>query len=287
MVVNRELFFRGWLPAGLLINARLITSAPASMDVAVLKPILNPVPGKGWPTHQPSPVFPIEQASSDEAIVLVDPFPDGALVMTLTPEWLGSGTPYLLAANTWYEGRIRSVSGLDVMGVRLVPTAYDEYYSYYSGSSVKDVRVYNMPCRHILGRSSEQVLVSDKSQVSAAELGLAPQVNVGDTNTAARVVDVLSLSSLSFAGMQSAYKEQNPGTETHIIQCAVVDGKIKGGTPKMLGLAAAPKASRQSFYKVSRGEISEKADVIKGSGTFATVASGRSTGGADQVVHYN
>lgn len=288
MVVNQEFNYRGWLPAGLVLNARLLSTAKAGTNVAVLKPVINPHPGKGWPTLQPAPVFPIDQASEDKAIILRDSFPDGALALLFSPEWMGSGTPYILATNTWYDGRISIVSGADVMGVRLVPTAYEEYYSYYGAPvTEKDVRVFNMPCRYIVGKGSDQVLALDAMGVSMEDIGYPPFVSSGETQIPARVVDLLQLSSYSFAGMTSAYGELNPGTEVHILQCSVVAGKLGGKEPKAIGLIAAPKASRQKFYMLEGSTLMGPLELIGNGGTYATVASGRDTAGSEQLVHYN
>lgn len=288
MIINREFFFRGWLPAGLLINARLLTDAPKGTATPVLKPIINPIPGAGWPTHQPAPTFPVEQATSDTAIVLADPLPEGSIALTITPDWTGDGTPYILAVNTWYEGRIRSISGEDVMGVRLMPSAYEDYYSYYSAGSSKDVRVYNMPCRHMLGRGSEQVLLVDPQLKAVDELGYPAQVSTHGEDLLARVVNLLQTNSVSFAGMTSVYKETNPGTETHVILCSIEDGRRPNAPITKVALAIAPKAGRQKFYSISDGHvINEVVDVVRTGGTFATVARSKSYMGADQVVHYN
>lgn len=288
MIINKEFFFRGWLPAGLLVNARLLTSAPERSSLPVLKPVINPLPGVGWPTTQPAPVFPIEQATADTAIILMDPLSGGAPVLTVFPEWLGDGTPFIIAVNTWYEGRIRSVSGSDVMGVRIMPSAYEDYYSQYSAGSPKDVRMYNMPCHHLLGRDSEQVLLVDPGFKSQNELGYPPMIASGEEKVPARLMDVLRLTTASFAGMFYAYKETNPGTQTHAILCTVEDGRLPEASIKKVALALAPKAGRQKYYSVTpQSSIQDTIDVIRDAGVLVTASRARSATGSDQVVHYN
>lgn len=287
MIINREFFFRGWLPAGLVINARLLTDTPESTALPVLKPIINPYPGNGWPTHQPSPVFPIDQATAETAIVLADPLAEGTVVMTIFPEWMGAGSPFILAVNTWYEGRIRSISGSDVMGVRLMPSASEDYYSYYSAESVKDIRVYNMPCRHILGRNTDQVMLGDPDGISV-DLGMPPTVTFDGAPMAAQLADVLHLTSVSFAGMLSAYSDTNPGTETKVIQCSIEGGRRPGDPIKKVALACAPKVGRQKFFTIADGMlINQNVDVIRQAGDLITLSRSKSLVGTEQVVHYN
>lgn len=174
------------------------------------------------------------------------------------------------------------------MGVRLMPSAYEDYYSHYSEGSSKDVRVYNMPCRHIIGRGSEQVLLVDPQLKAISELGYPALVSTHGEEINARVVDLLSTNSASFAGMASAFKELNPGTETHVILCSVEDGRRPSAPITKVALAIAPKAGRQKFYSIEGGHIiSDAVDVIRSGGTFATVSRSKSSAETDQVVHYN
>lgn len=288
MVINREFFFRGWLPAGLVINARLLSSAPSRTNQAVMVPIICPVPGSGWEIDQPSPTFPIEQATADTATVLVDPIPNGTLAVLPLKEWFGDGTPYILGVNTWYEGRIRVVTGSDVMAIRIIAAGSPKLYSAYSGLDAKDVSVVMMPCHHIVGTNTKQVLAADSGGVAMEELSYPPMITAGSESVPARVLDVLETTTASFAGMQTGFLELNPGTGINYIQCRITDGKYLGQVPNFIGIVANPKLGRQKFYNFRVGEIAKVADeVSKVSSTehnYGTIAYGA---GGDQVVHYN
>lgn len=285
MVINREFFFRGWLPAGLVVNARLLSSAPNRTRQAVMKPILCPVPGAGWPIDQPFPVFPIDQANGDTAIVLVDPMPQSALALLPLGAWYGDGTPYVLGMNTWYEGRIRTISGADVMAIRIVAAATPRFYSNYAGLEQKDVSVVSMACHLIVGRRTEQVLAVDANDLTSNELGYRPMVTSGSDQLPARVFDVLEASTASFAGMRVGYEEQNAGSAKHYIQCVITDGKYPGKTPDFIGILATPKLGKQKFYSLLASSVQAVDEDIASPGySHGTVARGRSD---EQVVHYN
>lgn len=286
MVINREFFFRGWLPAGLLINARLITRATSSTGQAVLKPILNPLPGSGWRVDQPRPVFPVDQATNDTAIVLVDPFPDGTIALLPLGEWYGSGTPYLLGINTWYEGRIRTVSGSDVMGVRLLAGSARNYFSDNNDAVEKDVAAVRMPCHHIIGRHTEQILMIDAADATLGTLGYAPIIALGENNMQSRLINRVALSAASFAGTRTIYATSDSSADpVPFIQCEAVDGKFIGKAPDFVGIVIRLDAGDQKFFYLSDMMITGIVeDLNKSNPLIGTVAISEA---ADQVVHYN
>lgn len=286
MVINRELFVRGWLPAGLVINARLLTNSTPMSNLAVLKPVINPVPGSAWPSEQAQPVFPIEQATDDTAIVLVDPFETSTLALLPLGKWYGPGTPYILAVNTWYEGRVRLVSGSDVMAVRITAEVSPKYYSDYKNTSALDVSIRTMASYHLMGRTTEQVLALDDRMIAYGELGYAPKVSVSGKEVAARVLNLLSLSNVSFAGMRTAYSSSSPSSACRFVQCSVTAGKIAGQNPKFVGLIPSGKLGKQKFYVIGQDKIAaEMADIVAPDTTMGTVARGHCDG--EQIVHYN
>lgn len=286
MVINQEFFFRGWLPAGLLINARLITTAPPRTGQAVLKPIINPIPGAGWPIDQPLPVFPVEQATDTTAIVLADPLLDGTIALLPQGRWYGSGTPYVLGLNTWYEGRVRIITGSDVMAVRIMAPSVLNYYSNYDGLSEKDVAASLMACRHITGRSTEQVLLPDGDLKAASTIAFAPTVTIMGNEIPARVMSRVSVTPASFAGVRKVYSELNVGATLPFLQCEITDGKIIGGAkPKYVGMVLSPQTGAQKFFSLSNEGIIDVIGVITGREVaIGTVAISTI---ADQVVHYN
>lgn len=283
MVINREFFFRGWLPAGLLVNARLCTS-PSSDGSLGARPLLNPSPESAWPAQQPPIAFPVTQATDDKAILLVDALPDGAIAMLPLEAWYGSGSPYLLATNTWYEGRIREVSGEDVMSVRIHPAVAPlQYYSYYSGLEHPDVMLYPLPCRWIPGVRRDVRAFKDANS-KLAEIGYVPTVAVDDTNVPLPILDVKKIESVDLAGMRMAYSSQSPAGEAHFIEC---EFQASPEMPiKFVGLIASVNANVQNFYSVSKDSIAAK---FTGPGLIKTqTISVLSTGGHDeQVLHYN
>lgn len=281
------IFFRGWLPAGLLINAKLITKSPARTGQVVLKPVLNAVPGAGWPVDQPQPVFPVEQATNDTAIVLADPLSDGTIALLPLGSWYGSGSPYLLGLNTWYEGRIRVVSGDDVMSVRLLAATRGNYYSDSDDSiAVKDVAAARMACRHIIGRHTEQILAPDGGMLVPTTMGWPPMVNVSGDDVPARVVNKVTVTGASFAGTRTIYAENNASANpVPFIQCAVADGTVTDTTIKYFGIVLRLDAGTQKFYSIgSEGIMEEVSDINKTDCSIGTVAISEA---AEQVVHYN
>lgn len=287
MVINREFFFRGWLPAGLLINAKLITKSPARTGQAVLSPILNAVPGAGWPVDQPRPVFPVEQATNDTAIVLVDPLSDGTIALLPLGSWYGSGSPYLLGLNTWYEGRIRIVTGDDVMSVRLLAATVGNYYSDSDDSIlVKDVAATKMACRHIIGRHTEQILATDAGMIVPNTMGWPPKVTESGNDIPARLVNKVTITGASFAGTRTIYAENNSSANpVPFIQCAVADGKVQDTNVKYVGIVLCLDAGTQKFYSLGdEGIMEEVSDINKTDCSIGTIAISEA---ADQVVHYN
>lgn len=288
MVINREFYFRGWLPAGLVLNARLLDHTTES-NFPVMIPVLNPHPGRGWSIDQPQPVFPVTQASSQKAIVLKDPFLESTIVLLPLKEWMGSGTPMILAFNSWYEGRIQEISGDDVMAVRLRASADRKYYSYYSGLPSQDVAIHTLPARMIGGRSGDTVLVGDMGSVTVEnEIGLAPTVSIGGMDVQGRVMRVATVGSIHTAGMDEGFKELNPGTARYYIQCKITSGQVSQvGSYKHFGIGSKPNANIQSFYTVEAytigGQIIE--DDLDMEGIKAVVARGSLD--SEQVVNYN
>lgn len=264
MIINREFFFRGWLPAGLVVNARLLSSS-SDDGTAVLKPIINPAKGAGWPDHQPAPVFPIEQADGESAIVLVDEFPEGALVMLPLGQWYGSGTPFILGINTWYEGRIRVVSGSDVMAVRLIANQRRFYYSSAgSGPGVPatpDVCVTAMPAKFIGGSGTSRDVFLDVNEITRAlEMGCAPKTIYESYPYDSWPMQYLQLLPVHVAGMRVGFEDKSSGGERAYVQCQVVDGIVEGGPSTsyaFVGIIPVAIATIQPFYRLYQGDISE------------------------------
>lgn len=288
MVINREFYFRGWLPAGLVLNARLIEQT-TSDNFPVMIPVLNPYPGRGWSIDQPQPVFPVTQATSQKAILLKDPFPEAAIVLLPLAEWMGSGSPMILAFNTWYEGRIQEVSGADLMSIRLRASASRKYYSYYSGLSSQDVAISTLPAKLIVGKSCETTLFVDTSAATMeSELGIAPQVSVASMSVPCRLMHVVTTGSINTAGMAEGFKELNPGLARNFIQCKISSGRPElVGEYKYFGIGSKPDTRIQNFYTVAASEIVESIteDGLDKEGIRAVVAKGSADD--EQVVHYN
>lgn len=295
MIINKEFFFRGWLPAGLVINARLLLTAPDD-GYATLKPIINAQASFRWPTAQPNPTFPIDQADSANAILLKDPFPDGALVMLPTGDWYGSGTPYVLAANAWYEGRIQSVSGSDVTATRIVIGEDKSYYwtlGYPDPRVDPDICVANLPCRYIPGKAVNRALLIDEGGSTNSEFGITPTVTLSGVEKPCRLMDIIKLSPIHTFGMDRAFiEDQQPDYICSYLRCDIVAGKLTG-TPltkyDRYGVSPVPKTAVQTFYTVMPNVINgsfEDMNVLlslPGGAAFAVVASS----GDDQLVHYN
>lgn len=301
MIINKEFFFRGWLPAGLVINARLMLASP-SEGIATLKPVINPRPGFGWPTYQPAPSFPIEQANDVNAIVLKDAFPDGTIVALPSGEWFGSGTPYVLAVNTWYEGRIQSVSGGDVMAIRLLLNDSKSYYwttGYPDPRVDPDICVSNMACKFIPGKTTQRALFLDSGSAMLNEAGYPAMVSVrvgpsaDPTPSPALLADVIRLSAYHTYGMASGLTEdQTPDSLVYFLQCEIADGKVTG-TPlnkyAMYGIAPVSVNQVQAFYLASDGQISDTMDDMNvlSKVTWPMRIVVASDSGDDQLVHYN
>lgn len=288
MVINREFYFRGWLPAGLVLNARLIERA-ATGNFPVMVPVLNPYPGSGWSMDQPQPVFPVTQASSQKAILLRDPFPESTLVLLPLKEWMGSGTPMILAANTWYDGRIQEVSGADVMAIRLRASADRKYYSYYSELTSQDIAIKTLPARMIVGKNCETMLFGDVNDITLEnELGVPPMVSLGGQEMSCRLMHVMTTGSVNMAGMATGFKELNPGTARQFIQCKITSGRVElVGDYKTFGIGSKPDTKVQSFYTVQNLAITApiQDDDLDKEGIKAVVARGSASD--EQVVHYN
>lgn len=287
MVINREFFFRGWLPAGLLINARLNSSSPSD-DCTVLRPLISPVPTASGSRPQPPITFPVTQATDGIAILLKDAIPEGAIVMLPTGAWYGPGTPFILATNVWYEGRIQEVSGGDVMSVRVgVDRDFTlNYFSDYTGVDAADVRLIQLPCKWIPGAVRDQRAFKDP-QALLNETGYIPKIQVDGKSVALPVMDFKRILSFELAGMRDAYSSQSSSSRVYFIQCeyaAGLDPRIPG--TKYFGLIGAVEPSIQSFYSVLGENIRTKiagADLIK-TQWLGVLSTGLSS---DQVVSYN
>lgn len=233
MVITKEFYFRGWLPAGLVINSRLLSSQPDD-DTAVLTPIINSDPGTTWPIHQPKPVFPIAQATDVSAIILKNPFPETTLVMLPLGDWYGSGTPCILALNTWYDGVIQIISGDDVPAVRLIMTQTHLYLSMteMDPGSLPDVCVGEMPARVIVGSRRSSALFADPSSYvsGAGVLGLSPQVTMPDGELSTCLMTWLTVKQAHTAGLAQGVP-RDPGLEDQsspdcFLRCNLVGGKV-------------------------------------------------------------
>lgn len=287
------------MPAGLLVNARLLSTAPksSSPNALVVTPIINADPSIGWFDGQPRPVFPVEQATNDTAIILSDPLPEGTIVLLPLGQWTGPGTPYLLAVNTWYEGRIRTVSGDDVMSVRLTVAGVPRYYSDYDAEAVldEDVIAISMPCHHITGVHTERILVADAKGITLnkqAVVGLPPMVAGQDKDVPARLVDKVALSKASFAGLRRIYLEQTGSLgDTYIFyQCAITDGKLNDNSGvKYVGFTLSWDDSERPFYFLSAEGISEqcKEELTVSDVTSKVIGAIAVDTVTDQIVHYN
>lgn len=285
MVINREFFFRGWLPAGLLINARLITSS-SDRGETVLRPVLNPSPESSWPAQQPPIVFPVSQATDTKAILLKDPLPEGTLAMLPLENWYGPGTPFILAINTWYEGRIQEVSGGDVMAVRISKAFTLSHYSYYSGLEAPDVRLATLPCKWIPGAVSEKRAFMD-SNSQLAEIGYVPTVSAGDQEVPLPILDIMRIRTVHLAGLRIAFQTQSPSSNEHFVQCEIIAGKQKPSPDvKFYGLLGSIDPNVQNFYMVSAANISAK---LSGTGLIKpqNIGTLSVTMTDEQVVHYN
>lgn len=285
MVINREFFFRGWLPAGLLINARLISSSSEHGET-VLRPVLNASPESSWPSQQPPIVFPVSQATDSKAILLKDAVSEGTLVMLPLGDWYGPGTPFILAINTWYEGRIQEVSGEDVMAVRISKAFTLSYYSYYSGVATPDVRLATLPCKWIQGVASEKRAFKDDSH-QLTEVGYVPLVTDGEQEVPLPVLDIMRIRTIHLAGMRLAFQSQSPSKSVHVVQCDIVSGKQQPSQDvKYYGIVGSVDPNIQNFYSVANDGISAKisgVDLIQARtvGALSLVTSD------EQIVHYN
>lgn len=250
-------------------------------------PLLNPAPGSNWSVYQPSPVFPVTQANDNTAVLLKDPFPETAIVLLPLDQWYGSGTPFILAFNTWYEGRIQEVTGSDVMAIRLVMAGNRDYYSYYSGLEAPDVKLRPLPCTVIPGKSRRQCMMLDDGMLTVYEKGYLPTVQVSDQEAYAHITEPLDIQNMSVAGMVSAYASLSPGAERHYIRCQVTDGASKvPSSAKYVGLATKvdPKICPFYTYEVSALTGLAEPDALDAKGSFCAPVP-FTTG--ESVVHYN
>lgn len=262
MVINREFFFRGWLPAGLVINARLLVS-PSSDGTPVLRPVINPVPGRSWDANQPKPSFPVDQATETQAIILTSDFQEGALVMLPLGQWYGKGSPFILAANTWYEGKIQTVSGDDVMAVRLVANQRRDYFSSSEEAAKEggqpDITATALVAHYIPGSNTRQALFSDDGRITMSyEKGFPTSAFMDGVSMAARVMDFFDLTPLQVAGLRGAYAKENPSTELRFIQCDLVNGNPPTSSGKQFdyfGIFPMATWVSQAFYLVEHFSI--------------------------------
>lgn len=284
MVINREFFFRGWLPAGLLINARLITNSSKRGEM-VLRPVLNPSQDSSWPDQQPPIVFPVSQATDSKAILLKDGVSEGTIAMLPLGDWYGPGTPYILAVNTWYEGLIQEVSGGDVMAIRIIQAFTLNYYS-RPGIDKPDVSLATFPCRWIRGWRGEKRAFKDTGS-QLAEMGYVPRVTEGDKAVPLPVLDVLRLRTAHLAGMRMARPQPSPTGNVHYVQCEITSG-MQSPDPDVnyYGIVGSVNPNVQNFYTVGGDSIVSK---ISDVGLVRTQNIGALSvpTNDDQVIHYN
>lgn len=307
MVITKEFYFRGWLPAGLVINSRLLTSQPDA-DTAVLTPIINSDPGTTWPVHQPRPIFPIAQATDVSAIVLKDPIPESTLVMLPLGDWYGPGTPYILAINTWYDGRIQSVTGGDVSAVRILMTETHLYLSMteMDPGNLPDVCVGEMPARILVGKRGKSALFSDPSgmTVFGSVLGWFPRVKEGKEDVVARYMKYLSIKQAHTAGLAMGVL-RDPGFESNdqpdcYLKCALVGGQVTppsgAGKIHYYGIVPVARQSVQPIFYVGGGGVNYEiqASAVDGYPNLLSMSRLSESAlsvvdeyGDDQVVHYN
>lgn len=265
MIITQEFYFRGWLPAGLVINSKLLRSLPDE-DVPVLQPLLNPAPGSSWPQYQPNPVFPITQATDQMAIILKDPIPESTLVMLPLGDWYGPGTPYMLAINTWYDGRVQLVSGGDVMAVRILMGTKHLVHSSEEREpgNLPDVCVGEMTCMILPGRSSRTALFADSSAQVAMnmyEYGMYPVLSGPSGSNPACVMRYLRIRNANLSGLAIAYETDEADSSRCYIRCSVSSGTVTppegAGKIHYYGLIPIPNDRVQPIYAAMETSIEQ------------------------------
>lgn len=303
MVITNEFYFRGWLPAGLVINSRLI-SAPLSKpygSVPVLTPIINPCPDSSWGMHQPSPVFPISQATDTRAIVLKDPIQESTLVMLPSGDWNGPGTPYILAINTWYDGRIQTISGEDTPAVRLIlsnPHLYLNSTEAEPGDPA-DTVVGEMPAYFLKGAHGRSELFVDATNQTSDVPGFAPRVTIEGEELPARCMQCLVVKPAHTAGTAVGLLKDPAYAESmeysHYIRCSLDGGKVVppegAGQVKYYGIMPVSRKHVQPIFAVRQSQIEiswagQPISLLSSSITAMPIGV-IDTYGEDKVVHYN
>lgn len=252
----------------------------------MLRPVLNPSPESSWPAQQPPIVFPVSQATESKAILLKDALPEGTIAMLPLENWYGPGTPFILAVNTWYEGRILEVSGGDVMAVRISKAFTLNYYSYYSGIETPDVRLATLPCKWIPGTAGEKKAFKDGSSV-VAELGYIPRISAGESEVPLPILDVMRIRTIHLAGMRIAFPDKSPANSAHFVQCEIAaSNQQPSQNIKFVGLVGSVDPNVQNFYSVTGDGVTAKiSDVSLIQTRNAGVLSMPATD--EQVIHYN
>lgn len=307
MVITKQFYFRGWLPAGLVINSRLLSSQPDD-GTAVMIPIINSNPGTTWPVQQPRPTFPIAQATDISAIVLKDPIPESTLVMLPLGDWYGPGTPYVLAINTWYDGVIQAISGDDVSAVRIIMHEMHLYLSMdeMDPGSLPDACVGEMPARILAGSRRKSALFIDPGAYTeqGAIFGWPPKVSMGQEEVSARLMNYLTIKQIHTAGLaQGVLKD--PGFEDNdvpdsFLKCSLAGGRVTppphAGRIRYYGIMPVVRENVQPMFPVGAmsggftiGEPTWGAHPnLLNAGLLANSSlAATSESGDDQVVHYN
>lgn len=298
MIITKEFYFRGWLPAGLVINARLLSDSPAD-GAPVVRPVINSSPGSSWPGYQPRPVFPIPQATSTSAIILKDPLPESTLAFLPLGDWYGPGTPYMLAVNTWYDGRIQSISGGDVPSVRLILSTIQLYMRSEESDPglLPNTCVGSMPACILPGVNRQSALFIDEARVTMAQhvFGTPPAVTMQSQEEFARYMDYLLIKPYHTAGLPAGVpKGGEPDAFAYYLGCNLVAGQVTkpegAGDIKYYGIVPVCKEDVQPiFFATSVGvqgaAFMEPVNLLKPMDPMALAVV--NTTGDDQLIHYN
>lgn len=302
MIITNEFYFRGWLPAGLVINSRLLDDTPAE-GVPVLRPIINSRPGSSWPMYQPRPAILISQATDTSAIVLKDPLPESTLAYLPLGDWYGPGTPYLLAVNTWYDGRIQIISGGDVPAVRII---LDNIHLYQMAGeldpgSLPDTCVGAMPACILLGTNNTSALFVDAGMISMSPktYGMTPMVAMKQmeppTDVPARYMSYFSIKASHLAGLAyGVAKGGEPTNHESFLECELVSGRVTvpegAGKVNFYGIMPVAQELIQPIYVVGSQSIQallteEPENLLQVQDPLAlAIVNDR---GDDQLIHYN
>lgn len=298
MVITKEFYFRGWLPAGLVINSRLLDDTPAE-GVPVLRPIINSRPGSSWPMYQPRPAILISQATAISAIILKDPLPESTLALLPLGDWYGPGTPYVLAINTWYDGRIQYVSGGDVPSVRIILSDIHLYLmaGELDPGSLPDTCVGAMPARILPGANQNSALFVDAGMETASPhtYGMMPMIPADTDSQPARYMNYLMIKPSHTAGLAYGMpKGSGPDQNEYFLECDLVSGRATppegAGKINYYGIMPICKEEVQPISLVGSTAVmgaawTEPANLLMPMGPLALAYV--NTTGDDQLIHYN